>query len=187
MTKWLNIPMLRSLLAKFSMLAATMGAVFWIGWSVPNTTGQSQSHPVDPPEAVVSASAVQPAAPSPVVNKNASSQPRKQETSSRSTAVSAPVRPALPAAGQAGEHRLDLNRATVEDLEQLPGLGPVLAQRVVDHRTAIGSFSSVDDLLDVKGIGRKKMDRVRPLVMVKASLQPDRQATQTAQPEKGKL
>jgi competence protein ComEA len=179
--------MLRSLLVKLAMLAVTMGAVFWIGWSVPNTTGQSQPQPVDPPEAVVSAQAIQPAAPSPVVNKKTSSQPRKQEPSSRPPSVSAPVQPALPTARQVDEHRLDLNRATVEELERLPGLGPVLAQRVVDRRTAIGSFSSVDDLLDVKGIGRKKMDRVRSFVMAKARLQPGRQAAQTAQPEKGKL
>jgi competence protein ComEA len=48
---------------------------------------------------------------------------------------------------------LDLNTATVADLDALPGIGPVLAQRIVDHRTAHGPFSSVDQLDDVSGIG----------------------------------
>jgi len=48
---------------------------------------------------------------------------------------------------------LDLNTATVADLDALPGIGPVLAQRIVDHRTAHGPFTSVDQLDDVSGIG----------------------------------
>jgi competence protein ComEA len=48
---------------------------------------------------------------------------------------------------------LDLNTATVADLDALPGIGPVLAQRIVDHRTAHGPFRSVDQLDDVSGIG----------------------------------
>jgi competence protein ComEA len=48
---------------------------------------------------------------------------------------------------------VDLNSATVADLDALPGIGPVLAQRIVDHRTAHGPFTSVDQLDDVSGIG----------------------------------
>jgi competence protein ComEA len=48
---------------------------------------------------------------------------------------------------------LDLNTATVAELDALPGIGPVLAQRIVDHRTAHGRFTSVDQLDDVSGIG----------------------------------
>jgi competence protein ComEA len=48
---------------------------------------------------------------------------------------------------------LDLNAATVADLDGLPGIGPVLAQRIVDHRTAHGPFTSVDQLDEVSGIG----------------------------------
>jgi competence protein ComEA len=55
------------------------------------------------------------------------------------------------AAGAGG--LLDLNTATVGDLDALPGIGPVLAQRIVDHRTAHGRFTSVDQLDDVSGIG----------------------------------
>jgi competence protein ComEA len=60
---------------------------------------------------------------------------------------------AAPAAGAASGGLVDLNSATVADLDALPGLGPVLAQRIVDHRTAHGPFGSVDELDDVSGIG----------------------------------
>jgi competence protein ComEA len=48
---------------------------------------------------------------------------------------------------------LNLNSATVADLDALPGIGPVLAQRIVDHRTSAGPFGSVEELDDVPGIG----------------------------------
>jgi competence protein ComEA len=48
---------------------------------------------------------------------------------------------------------LDLNTATAAELDALPGIGPVLAQRIVDHRTASGPFTSVDQLDEVSGIG----------------------------------
>jgi competence protein ComEA len=55
-------------------------------------------------------------------------------------------------AGRAGG-LLPLNSATVADLDALPGIGPVLAQRIVDHRSANGPFTSVEQLDDVDGIG----------------------------------
>jgi competence protein ComEA len=61
---------------------------------------------------------------------------------------------------------LNLNRATVAQLTGLPGIGPVLAARVVAHRTAHGPFATVDDLLDVQGIGASKLADLRPLVTV---------------------
>jgi competence protein ComEA len=59
---------------------------------------------------------------------------------------------------------LDLNSATVNDLDALPGIGPVLAQRVVDWRTAHGGFTSVDQLRQISGLGGKKFDALAPLV-----------------------
>nr|WP_246405980.1 ComEA family DNA-binding protein [Modestobacter versicolor] len=65
----------------------------------------------------------------------------------------------------AGGGLLDLNTAAAADLDALPGIGPVLAQRIVDHRTAQGPFTSVDQLDDVSGIGpaifADLVDRVR--------------------------
>ncbi|MGY1650812.1 ComEA family DNA-binding protein [Geodermatophilus sp. SYSU D01119] len=64
---------------------------------------------------------------------------------------------AAPAAAPAGDTApagpVDLNTATVADLDALPGIGPVLAQRIVDHRQSAGRFSSVEQLDDVPGIG----------------------------------
>ncbi|OGK11512.1 MAG: hypothetical protein A2Y63_03655 [Candidatus Riflebacteria bacterium RBG_13_59_9] len=61
---------------------------------------------------------------------------------------------------------LDLNAAGTSELEALPGIGPVLAQRIVDLRDKLGRFSSVEDLLQVKGIGDKKLAAIRDLVVV---------------------
>jgi competence protein ComEA len=59
---------------------------------------------------------------------------------------------------------IDLNRATVEQLESLPGIGPALARRILETREAIGRFRSPYDLLDVPGIGPSTLDRVQALV-----------------------
>jgi len=61
---------------------------------------------------------------------------------------------------------VDLNTATVADLDTLPGIGPVLAQRIVDHRTESGAFTSVEQLDDVSGIGPALYAEVSPLVTV---------------------
>lgn len=61
---------------------------------------------------------------------------------------------------------LDLNRASLEDLTRLPGVGPALAGRIVATRQALERFAGVDDLLKVRGLGRAKVERLRPLVGV---------------------
>jgi competence protein ComEA len=57
-----------------------------------------------------------------------------------------------------------LNTADVSTLDTLPGVGPVLAQRIVDWRTAHGRFTTVDELAEVSGIGQKLLAQLRPLV-----------------------
>jgi competence protein ComEA len=57
-----------------------------------------------------------------------------------------------------------LNSATLEDLDTLPGVGPVTAQKILDYRTANGAFSSVDELDAVPGIGPATLEELRPLV-----------------------
>ena len=59
-----------------------------------------------------------------------------------------------------------MNTATVDQLEALPGIGPVLAQRIIDYRTQHGPFRSVDDLTNVSGIGPSHMADLKPLVTV---------------------
>lgn len=55
---------------------------------------------------------------------------------------------------------LSLNRASAADLEELPGIGPVLAERMVDHREQIGGFTSIGQLRDVPGIGEKRFQEL---------------------------
>ncbi|WP_245857972.1 ComEA family DNA-binding protein [Mumia flava] len=61
---------------------------------------------------------------------------------------------------------VNLNTATAEDLDTLPGVGPVTAQAILDWRSENGSFSSVEQLLDVSGIGEATLDELRDLVTV---------------------
>ncbi len=65
-----------------------------------------------------------------------------------------------------GGATLDLNSATAGELEALPGIGPVLAQRIVEHREAYGPFASVDGLLEVSGVGPAVLENLRSGVRV---------------------
>lgn len=87
-------------------------------------------------------------------------------------AVGVPAAPLPPggagtgAAPTSGEAPIDLNTATESDLDTLPGVGPVLAARIVAWRDENGSFSSVDELLEVSGIGESTLADIAPLVRV---------------------
>lgn len=76
--------------------------------------------------------------------------------------VSAPAGPS----GAAPGTPLDLNSATVEQFDGLPGVGPVLAQRIVTYRTQHGGFRAVEQLQEVSGIGARRFADLRPLVRV---------------------
>ena len=78
------------------------------------------------------------------------------------TVVAAPGQPLAAALLYGG--KLDLNRATLEDLAALPGIGPERAARIVRRRQQRGPYRSVDDLRDVPGVGEATVNRLRPLV-----------------------
>jgi competence protein ComEA len=61
---------------------------------------------------------------------------------------------------------VNVNSASAEELEALPGIGEVIAQEILNYRTANGPFGSVDDLLDVSGIGEVTLENIRDLVTV---------------------
>lgn len=67
--------------------------------------------------------------------------------------------------GQSGG-LVNLNTASISDLDSLPGIGPALAQRILDFRERNGGFRTVEDLLEVPGIGSKKFEELRELVTV---------------------
>lgn len=66
--------------------------------------------------------------------------------------------------GAAAGALVSLSSATVEELDELPGVGPITAQKIVDYRTEHGPFASVDDLDAVPGIGPTRIEQLRELV-----------------------
>ncbi len=84
--------------------------------------------------------------------------------------------PALPAEGETSEGNslptpnapriVNINEATLEELDTLPGIGPTTAQAIIDYRAANGPFESIDELLDVQGIGEGTLDDIRAYVTV---------------------
>lgn len=138
--------MVRSLLIKLAMLAAAVALAFWIGWPVPDDSGLEDGEGLAP-------------APLPLA-------PAPPDPSKTGPTVQPGDRPPKDGGTPGVVARLDVNRATAGELERLPGIGAVLAQRIVEWRRERGAFASVDDLNHVKGIGEKKLQRIKPLVMV---------------------
>ncbi|MBT1165042.1 helix-hairpin-helix domain-containing protein [Bifidobacterium felsineum] len=69
-------------------------------------------------------------------------------------------------AQQESDSRININTASLDELQTITGIGPVTAQRIIDHRKSIGRYTSVDQLLDVTGIGSKTLEKIRGQVRV---------------------
>lgn len=63
---------------------------------------------------------------------------------------------------------LNLNTATLEQLDALPGIGKSTAQRILEHRQKSGGFKKIEDLMNVKGIGEKAFLKLKPMITVAA-------------------
>lgn len=70
------------------------------------------------------------------------------------------VRPPLPSGD------VDVNRAGLDELDKLPGVGPAIAQRIIDEREAGGPFHYPEDLLCVSGIGEKTLEKIRDQICI---------------------
>jgi competence protein ComEA len=147
--------MIRSLGLKLAMLAITMGVVFWIRWQ-PAERQQNDSELIDTPSLTLNASIAETQPRSTTANQSAGGPIVVTPRASNYAGV----------AGQTGSSLIDLNNATVDELESLPGIGAVLAQRVIAYRQSVGRFRAVEDLREVKGIGSKTFGRIKPLVTV---------------------
>ena len=144
--------MWQSLLLKLGMFSAAIGVVFWIGWSVPTAFDLEHNLTVESLEG------------------------SKPETPSGSREMASVNRPPpasltdqtfiIPSSKRPHQGLLDLNRATSQDFDALPGVGPKLAERILEYRQSVGIFHSLDELRGVKGIGKKKFERIRSLVTV---------------------
>lgn len=77
--------------------------------------------------------------------------------------VPGPANPGQPPSATS-DGLIDINSADATELQRLPGVGPVLAGRIVAHRDSIGRFESVEDLLDVPGIGETRLGSMRDLI-----------------------
>lgn len=68
------------------------------------------------------------------------------------------------ASAQSTSNGISINNSSATQLDELPGIGPVLAERIVEHRTANGPFRSIDELSDVSGIGDSVLEQIRTMV-----------------------
>jgi len=145
---------IKSLLLKLGMLCMTIGLVIWVRWV-----------PQPPVQDIPSAAERQVVAS--LVTELEEREGRTKDLSSRNVQGPSMKAVAQREPSKAAIHsRLDLNHASTHELESLPGIGAVMAQRVVAFRTSVGGFRTVEDLREVKGIGAKTFDRLKPLVAV---------------------
>ena len=131
--------MLYSILVKLGMFAVTLGVVFWIGWTLPASFDRSKD----------------------LGAQSFEESKADRVLDARDTREASPANPT-----QSHKHLLDLNRATEQDFNALPGIGARLAERIIAYRQSVGAFHSADELRQVQGIGGKKFERIRPLITV---------------------
>ncbi|UVT17658.1 MAG: helix-hairpin-helix domain-containing protein [Nitrospira sp.] len=134
--------MIRSLLFKLGMLFVSMGVSFWMIWHAQSPSPRAGAIDEKPAEVVPI---------SPVLHDRT---PTVETIGEKAPTI------------QPDRRLLDLNRASAGELESLPGIGAVMAQRVIAFRESTGGFRTLEELRAVKGIGPKKFDRLKSFVTV---------------------
>jgi competence protein ComEA len=66
----------------------------------------------------------------------------------------------------ASTEKVNLNTATLEQLQTLPGIGPAMAKRVIEYRSKVGKFNKIEEIINVKGIGEKKFQKIKERLVV---------------------
>ena len=92
--------------------------------------------------------------------------PIPTEPPSTSSAPSVSPQPSEELATPSDGGRININTATSQELQTLRGIGPVMAQRIIEYRQTSGEFFTVDDLTNVKGIGEKTLEKIRDSITV---------------------
>jgi len=62
--------------------------------------------------------------------------------------------------------KINLNEATFDQLQTLPGVGPALAERILEHRHEVGKFKRIEEILNIKGMGEKKFQKIKDRLVV---------------------
>src|ERR1700733_13721893 len=78
----------------------------------------------------------------------------------------------FPATKKPPAHPIDINAANSTELQQVPGIGPATADKILQMRKSYGAFKSVDDLLAIRGIGKKRLDKMRKYLVAGQSPAP---------------
>lgn len=86
------------------------------------------------------------------------------DTTSSEESGSSENREESPEAAAGTSTLININTATAEELQQLPGIGPAYAGRILEWRVQNGRFTSIDQLIEIRGIGEKRLENIRPLV-----------------------
>ena len=134
------------------LCAFSLGWVLGSGGTHETVTVQVSSQPQETKETPASQETQTPEAP----QETQEEAPPELEEAEQQTQLSAPTE----------EAPLNLNTATQAELELLPGIGPVLAQAILDYRDSFGGFSTKEQLMEVSGIGEKRYAAVEALITV---------------------
>lgn len=134
------------------LCAFSLGWVLGSGGTHETVTVQVSSQPQETKETPASQETQTPEAP----QETQEEAPPELEEAEQQTQLSAPTE----------EAPLNLNTATQAELELLPGIGPVLAQAILDYRDSFGGFSAKEQLMEVSGIGEKRYAAVEALITV---------------------
>lgn len=134
------------------LCAFSLGWVLGSGGTHETVTVQVSSQPQETQESPASQETQTPEAPEEIQEEA----PPELEEAEQQTQLSAPTE----------EAPLNLNTATQAELELLPGIGPVLAQAILDYRDSFGGFSAKEQLMEVSGIGEKRYAAVEALITV---------------------